>query len=137
MTTNRLHPFLASFRVLDELEREFRASRRELPPVNVETGNDEATAVFELPGVTLDAIDVHVDGNELTVAAARDEQTIGDGEWGLHERRAGSLRRTIRLPFEIDREGVAARYVDGLLTILLPRAEADKPARIAVSGAAS
>ena len=133
MTRNRLDSFFAPFRMLDELEREFRAANRAVPAVNVSHDEDRATATFALPGVELDAIEVEIDGTDLTVRGRREEPAIGEGQWGLRERSHGATQRMIRLPFEIDRDGVQANYRDGLLTIELPRAEADKPSRIAVT----
>ena len=133
MTRNRLDHLFTPFRMLDQMEREFHAARRAMVPVNVTQTDDSATATFELPGVDLDAIHVEVDGCEVTVSASRAAVEIGDGQWALSERSSGESRRTVRLPFEIDREQVGANYADGLLTVTLPRAEADKPARIAVT----
>ena len=130
---NRLDDFFSPLRMIDQMEREFRQARRTQPAVNVGRDGDTVTAIFELPGASLDAIDVEVDGTDLTIAARRDAENAGDNaDWGLRERGHGQTRRTVRLPFEIDRDAVAAHYADGLLTVTLPRAEADKPARIEV-----
>ena len=40
----------------------------------------------------------------------------------------------IGLPVEVDTEKVEATYRNGVLTIVLPKAEAAKPKKIAVSG---
>ena len=138
MRTNRIDSFLTPMRMLDQLEREWAKARSEARPaghalpVNVTTGENDATAVFELPGFDLGQIDVEIDGHEVTVTAERSDGDY-EGDVLVRERRQAKLSRTVRLPFEIDRDGVAARYVDGRLHVELPRAEADKPARIAVT----
>jgi HSP20 family protein len=48
------------------------------------------------------------------------------------ERPEGSFSRTVTLPAEVDAERVEAKYADGVLTIMLPKAEAAKPRQIAV-----
>jgi len=41
--------------------------------------------------------------------------------------------RTVTLPVEIDADGVKAEYHDGILALLLPRVERDKPKSIKVN----
>lgn len=138
MRQNRLDSFFAPIRMIDQLEREWRQAHRPATPalpVNVSYGENDATAVFEVPGVAPDQVDVQVDGHEVTVMAER-EPTRDRGEGSqtvMTERAAGRRTRTLKLPFEIDAAGVTARVVDGRLHLELPRAEADKPARIAVT----
>ena len=48
------------------------------------------------------------------------------------ERIAGSFDRTITLPIRIDPDRIKAEYRDGILALLIPRAESDKPRSIKI-----
>jgi HSP20 family protein len=48
------------------------------------------------------------------------------------ERAEGTFNRTVTLAAEVNAERVDARYVDGILTLTLPKAEAAKPRQITV-----
>jgi len=48
------------------------------------------------------------------------------------ERDAGSFDRTLAVPVEVDVDRVQAEYNNGVLALLLPRAERDKPKTITI-----
>jgi HSP20 family protein len=48
------------------------------------------------------------------------------------ERAAGRFVRTVELPTEVDADGVKARYVNGLLLVVVPRAASARPRRVTV-----
>jgi len=48
------------------------------------------------------------------------------------EREAGAFSRTLSLPMEIAVEKVSARYSEGILTIVVPKAEMAKPKQIKI-----
>jgi HSP20 family protein len=48
------------------------------------------------------------------------------------ERRYGAFRRSITLPAHVIAEGIQASFEDGVLQILVPKAEEAKPKRIQV-----
>jgi HSP20 family protein len=78
-------------------------------------GAYELTA--DLPGVPEDAVAVSVAGRTLTLDVATDELTWSE---------------RIRLPQTLDPEHVAARYVNGRLTVTIAKAAEAAPRRIAV-----
>jgi HSP20 family protein len=56
------------------------------------------------------------------------------GEEGFRaERFYGAFQRTVQLPAQVDPNKVKASYQDGILKVVLPKAEAAKPKQIAVS----
>jgi HSP20 family protein len=64
----------------------------------------------------------------------RQSAELAEGErWLRRERVTGEYSRTLQLPFVVDVERVQASVSDGLLKIILPRAEADRPRRITVA----
>ena len=87
----------------------------------------------EMPGVSVKDIDININGNELTISGQRNSDEIPEGAHYLRrERNFGKFARTIQLPFTVDPEKVEANFKDGVLTITLPKAEAEKPKKISI-----
>ena len=96
---------------------------------------DEAVFVeAELPGFSLDKVDLTVTGRDLTIRGERDDSTTTaeNAKVLRRERPMGSFARTVRLPVEIEDEGLQATLKDGVLRITLPRTQALRPRRIEV-----
>ncbi len=98
--------------------------------------DDQVVISAELPGVDPEEINISLEkGNRLTIAGERKIVSNDDDEdvtFIRRERRFGSFSRSMQLPFNIAEDGVEATYSNGILTISLARAEADKPRQIAV-----
>ncbi len=108
----------------------------EFPAVNVWTASDSAVVSTELPGIDPDAIDISVAGSTLTLRGAREPEALKEGEsYHRRERWSGKFSKAVELPFPIEGNKVEARFVRGVLYITLPRAEADKPKKVAVKTA--
>lgn len=107
--------------------------RGEFPPLNVWANEENALITAEIPGVNADDLDISVVGDTLTLAGARSSEN-GDEQRTYHrrERWQGNFSRTIQLPFRINAEEVDATFDNGVLQVVLPRAEADKPHRISI-----
>jgi len=109
------------------------SNRSSYPLVNVWQSGDDLIIDAEIPGVDPADVDVSVKGNELTLSGKmtqRDES--GKASFLRRERAAGDFLRRLELPFKVESGAVKANYKNGLLRINLPRAEADKPRRIAI-----
>jgi HSP20 family protein len=100
--------------------------------MNVWTDEDSAIVTAELPGVNLDNIDISVENDVLTLRGERQRDEQEGATYHRRERRYGSFVRTFRVPFRVDAEQVEATFKNGVLNIVLPRAEEDKPKRISV-----
>ena len=57
---------------------------------------------------------------------------IKEDAYHMRERRYGSFMRSVSLPAGVKAETIEAKHEDGVLTVRLPRIEADKPKKIAV-----
>ena len=103
------------------------------PPINIFRQGGDLVIITELPGIHRDDVDIQIQGDRLRIAGKKSIQ-YGDGA-SLHrrERIAGSFDRTIAIPVEVDAERVKAEYRNGVLALLLPRAERDKPKSITIS----
>lgn len=106
------------------------------PAMNVWTGKDVAVITAEVPGVAAGKMDISVVGETLTLSGERNpEPNESDVRYHRRERGYGKFSRSIELPFRVDAEKVEAKCDNGILTILLPRAEADKPRKISIKAA--
>jgi HSP20 family protein len=110
-----------------------RGLSREFPAVNVWGNANEARIAVEVPGMDPEKIDLTVTGNTLTIEGERPAESVGEKDVVYRrERLDGRFMRTVRLPFEVDHDQIAARYENGVLYVNLPRSEATKPRKIQV-----
>ena len=97
---------------------------------------DEFVVMFDLPGVTPEAIEVDVERNVLTVKAER-RPTVheSDVEMQIAERPLGVFSRQLLLGDNLDTDNIHAEYEAGVLSLRIPVAEKAKPRRIEIRGA--
>lgn len=109
------------------------ANSPSFPAFNVWANEEGASVTSELPGVKLEELEITVSGNNIAIKGARKDGTGEGAKHARKERPAGEFNRTIELPFKIDTAKVEAKLANGVLEVSLPRAENDKPRRIAVN----
>jgi HSP20 family protein len=92
------------------------------PRVDVIDRDEEIVVRAELPGVKKDDLDVSLVEDVLTIKAASKEEAEEE-KGGYHRREIsrGELRRSIRLPANVDAEKVKARFADGIPELNLPK----------------
>jgi HSP20 family protein len=132
-------PWREMRRLQHEMDRLFERERTGLaaapcyPAMNVWTNEDGAVVTAELPGVNADEIEISVVNDTLTVSGERQPEDVGEGgTYHRRERACGRFTRSFQLPFAVETGKVEATFEKGVLHISLPRAEADKPKKIAV-----
>jgi len=90
----------------------------------------------ELPGVDPNNLDISVINETLTLRGSRKPPELKEGEtFHRRERLFGEFTRTLQLPFRVDSNAVEAHVKNGVLIVKLPRAEADKPRKVAIKAA--
>lgn len=103
------------------------------PLMNVTEDKDNYFVRAELPGIKSDDIDISVTGDTLTISGERKiAEEKGEVNYHRREREAGKFSRVVNLPTQIDIGKVEAKCIDGLLLIVLPKAEAAKQKQITV-----
>jgi HSP20 family protein len=103
------------------------------PLMNVTEGKDKYYVRAELPAVKADELDISVTGDTLSISGERKIPAENEkAQYHRREREAGKFSRIISLPTQIDMGKVEAHCTDGILTVILPKAEAAKPKQIAV-----
>lgn len=109
-----------------------RFGRQAFPAFNVWEDDKNLFAEAEIPGQTMDDLELYVVGNELTIKGGRKDVEQEGVTFHRRERGVGPFSRVLRLPVEVDAEKVAATLQDGVLTVTLPKAQAVLPRRIEV-----
>lgn len=116
-----------------EFPRVIRKQKPDFPPYNVWLSDDKAVITTELPGITPSDIDLSVVGKVLTLKGERKPDEKKEGEtYHRRERWYGRFNKSIELPFSIETKDVNANFQKGVLTIELPRAEAERPKKIEI-----
>jgi HSP20 family protein len=94
---------------------------------------DKAYAVYaDLPGVNGADIDVQVENGLLTITAPAPTAPAQAGRYLRRERAYGPFARSFRLGKEIDPASIQASYRDGVLQIVLAKADTLLPKKIAI-----
>jgi HSP20 family protein len=102
------------------------------PAVNVYQDKDQFIVVAELPGLKKEEIEISLHDDTLALSGERKRE--GSSEQGLlTERFYGKYQRSVTLPTAVDPDKVTATYKDGLLQVVLPKAEEAKPKQIEVA----
>ncbi len=104
------------------------------PAMDVKERDGEYVVVADIPGAKKEDIDVTLENGILTISAeTKSETEEKEGELVLRrERRYGKYVRSLRLGTQVDEKNVKANYKDGVLELILPKAEEVKPKKIAV-----
>ena len=106
----------------------------EFPAVNVYANDNGAVVKAELPGVSLEQLEITVENNSLTLKGNRNNEDVkDDGRVLRRERLHGDFTRSFNVPFRVDSAQVTAKLDRGVLTVNLPRAESDKPRKINIA----
>jgi HSP20 family protein len=127
------------FRDLDRVAQQMfgTAARPAAMPIDAFRKDDEFVALFDLPGVGAESIDLTVERNVLTVHAER-AGTNDDGlEMLIGERPSGTFSRQLILAETLDTDHIEADYVDGVLRLRIPVREQAKPRRVDINVASS
>lgn len=129
------------FREVDNLQREMNrmfdslsaANRGEnlgtsyMPAAEMQETADAIHLKLEVPGLEAKDLDVQVTAEAVSISGERKSETKTE-EKGVtrSEFRYGRFQRVIPLPTRIQNDKVQAEYKNGVLTLTLPKAEAEK-----------
>ena len=135
--TTRSNPFEELERLFERMSRQFNDATRtweeegpfggwrtEMESVSIDLAetDDEFVVTADLPGFERDDVDIRVTDHTLRIEADREAATEEhEAEYLRRERRHESVRRSIRLPDEVDKDAVTATMKHGVLTVTLPR----------------
>jgi len=97
------------------------------PAVDIFEDAEGVTLYADIPGVSKERLNVHVDGKTLllegTVQPANGSQADGNGT---------RYRRSFALSRELDPERIEAKVKDGVLTLRVPKRVENRPRKIEI-----
>lgn len=104
------------------------------PPIDIYETDDGLILHADLPGVTLDTLELQIQNNRLTLFG-RVPDAVPDGARLVHqEYREGDYLRSFILSDNVDHDRITAKLNGGVLEVFLPHAEKAQPRKIQVSG---
>lgn len=122
-------------RLMDALSPDTFAARPAgvYPLINLTEDRENYYLRAELPGVKADDLDIQVVRRKVSISGKRTfSEENKEVRYHRREREAGTFSRVIGLPGDIDPEKVNASLKNGILTVVVSKAEAAKPRQITV-----
>jgi HSP20 family protein len=119
-----------------EIERKQESTtpaRAFLPVTDIFETEQALTVVLEMPGVSKEAVDIHVENDILTITGRIDFSKYEGLQPLYTEYNIGNYSRSFQLSSKIEQDSIRAELRDGVMTLVLPKAEKAKPRKIAVS----
>jgi HSP20 family protein len=103
-----------------------------LPDVDIFENEAGITVQADMPGVSRDRLDVHIDSDTLTIEG-KAVIPMPEGMDALYaDIRSTHYQRSFSLSRELDSERIEAALKDGVLTLHIPKREEHRPRRIEV-----
>ena len=134
-TFNRM---LAFDRELDRLVSR-NGKRFFVPALDVVERADAYMISAELPGVSPSSVEISFENNTLTLRGAKEPSLKPQENEELRvytaERLSGSFERAVRLPEYVEGDKIDATFAHGVLTIVVPKAQAARARKIEVKTA--
>ena len=140
MSVSRWDPFQDLLAIQDEMNQVFGRARQGqgggrvwAPALDISERKDAYVVTVEVPGVNADDLDITLEDGLLTIQGER-QFTSESSEQQYHrvERRYGSFRRSITLPSQVQADAIEASFENGVLEVVVPKAEEAKPKKITV-----
>ena len=103
-----------------------RATTGWVPPVDLTEVDDKYTIAVELPGLSRSDVEIDYLEPVLTVKGARPPQDACPERYQQLERGQGRFSRSFRFALPVMGDAISADLVDGVLTIIVPKAAGDR-----------
>jgi HSP20 family protein len=103
------------------------------PLVDVYEDDGNFVIHAEIPGLNKDDIELHLENRTLTIRGERKlDKSYNPDNYHQRERFHGRFARAFTLPSTIAQDKISASFKDGLLEVVLPKADEVKPKLIPV-----
>jgi HSP20 family protein len=126
-------------RNLDSLMQHFEgrpaamATAGVFPLINLTESKGTYFLRAELPGVKAADLVIETTDNNITISGERKlAETVQNAKYHRREREYGRFSRVVSMPKHFNRDKIDAKLNDGILTIVIPKSEAEKPKQITV-----
>lgn len=102
------------------------------PAVDILENPKELVVMVDMPGVDKDRVEIDLKDNILSIVGRVPEESA-EGEGLLTEYRTGNFFRTFRITDVVDQSKITASMADGVLKVVLPKAEKAVPRKISIA----
>lgn len=114
--------------MMDWANSNYSTTNTTLPRVNIKETNDEFVIEVAAPGMKKDDFKLNYDNGKLSISSEVNEGTQDGVKYTRREFSYQSFQRTFNVSQDlVDGEKINAKYVDGILQIVLPKREEIKP----------
>lgn len=100
-------------------------------PLDAYVTAEEIVILANMPGVKPEDVEITIEGDTLSIRGER-TRPLENVDYVMQERPFGKFQRTLNINIPVDANRAEARYDNGLLTLVIPKAEAAKPKVIQV-----
>jgi HSP20 family molecular chaperone IbpA len=108
-------------------------SRQFMPVTDIFETDQALTLMLEMPGVRKESVDVQVENDVLTISGRIDFSKYEGLQPVYTEYNVGDYARSFQISSKLDQAKIKAQLKDGVMTLVLPKAEKAKPRKISVS----
>ena len=108
-------------------------SRTFLPITDIFETDQALTVILEMPGVGKENVDVNVENDILTIEGRIDYSKYEGLQPVYTEYNIGDYVRSFQVSSKLEQGKISAELNDGVMTLVLPKAEKAKPRKIKVS----
>ena len=100
-----------------------------MPAVNVKETDDQFELELAAPGMSKSDFNIEIDADVLIVSSEKKEnkEEKEESRFTRREFRYNAFKRSFNLPETVDSAKIAANYVDGILSVVIPKKEEAKP----------
>ena len=109
-----------------------RASRIYAPQVDIIERKDDIVIIADMPGVDEKSVDITLEKNVLTIYGRVDAYAPENYKNFLSEYGIGDYQRVFTLSDEVDRDKIQATVKNGVLKLVMPKAETIKTRKIPI-----
>ncbi len=111
-----------------------RATRLYTPTVDIVEHKEDIVMFADMPGVDETSVDITLEKDLLTIYGKVEPEVPENHRLAISEYGVGDYKRTFTVSSEIDRDKIQASVKDGVLKLVLPKAEGAKTRKIQVTG---
>lgn len=109
-----------------------RSRRVYVPKTDIYETKDAIVLIADMPGVDEKSVDITLEKNVLTINGTVEPESYKDHSIAYYEYDSGDYQRAFTISDEVDRERIEASVRQGVLRVILPKAEPAKAKKISI-----
>ncbi len=108
-----------------------RWRRREFPRIEIFEGSEDLEIRALVPGLKAEDLDLHLIDDSLIIEGEK-KNDYSEHPYLRKERQFGSFKKSVKLPYRVNAESIAAELKNGILHVRLQKSEEAKPKKIEI-----